>query len=110
MTNSDIQLPRLPVAVGGHHWSMTRAVQVVIRGRVQGVGFRYSTLQRASGLGLGGWVRNRPDGSVEAWLEGPEPAVAALVDWLAIGPSHAQVVGVQTSARQPAGFTDFRLR
>ena len=86
---------------------MTRAVQVVVRGRVQGVGFRYSALWQAKANGLVGWVRNRDDGSVECWLEGPAAKVAAMLDWLAIGPGYARVTRVEVRDTQPAGFTRF---
>ena len=85
-----------------HHGAMTRAVQVVVRGRVQGVGFRYSAQWQAKANGLGGWVRNRDDGSVECWLEGP-----AALDWLEIGPGYARVTRVEVRDTQPAGFTRF---
>ena len=90
-----------------HHGAMTRAVQVVVRGRVQGVGFRYSAQWQAKANGLGGWVRNRDDGSVECWLEGPAAKVAAMLDWLAIGPGYARVTRVEVRDTQPAGFTRF---
>jgi len=86
---------------------MTSAVQVVVHGRVQGVGFRYSALRQAAGLGLTGWVRNLADGSVECWLEGPEPDIAAMLEWLGIGPAYARVRGVAVQQRKPAGFTHF---
>jgi acylphosphatase len=71
-----------------------RRVHVVVRGRVQGVFFRASTLERAQELGLRGWVRNRPDGAVELVAEGDEAAVASLVDWCHHGPPSAKVESV----------------
>ncbi|MDQ8024234.1 MAG: acylphosphatase [Moraxellaceae bacterium] len=62
-----------------------------IRGLVQGVGFRWSTVQAAQRLGVSGWVRNRRDGSVEALVHGPHPQVAALIDWARSGPPGARV-------------------
>ncbi|MDI9628144.1 MAG: acylphosphatase [Acidobacteriota bacterium] len=88
---------------------MTRAVQVIVRGRVQGVGFRYSALWQAKAHELGGWVRNRDDGSVECWLEGPAPSVAAMLEWLATGPGFARVSKVEVHDRSPAGFTRFEV-
>jgi acylphosphatase len=70
-----------------------------IRGRVQGVGFRWSLCERASALGLCGWVRNRQDGSVEALIRGTTQAVRALTEWSRRGPAAAQVLAVET---QPA--------
>lgn len=84
-------------------------VRVLVRGSVQGVGFRYATVSRASSLGLGGWVRNRPDGIVEAVFEGPRERVESMVDWCRRGPSGARVEGVETAAEQPVGEREFRL-
>ncbi len=71
-----------------------RAVRIVVSGRVQGVGYRAFVARRAEQLGLGGWVRNRPDGSVEAEAAGPEPALRQLVSALRDGPSLARVTEV----------------
>lgn len=64
---------------------------LVIRGLVQGVGYRWSLCAEAETLGLTGWVRNRRDGSVEALIHGPADAVAALVGWARRGPAAARV-------------------
>ncbi len=66
-------------------------VRVVVRGRVQGVGFRYFTQCTARALNLAGWVRNRADGTVEAELEGSAGAVEAALDSLRLGPAGAEV-------------------
>jgi acylphosphatase len=66
-------------------------VTVVIRGRVQGVAFRYYTRHRALELGVTGWVRNLPDGRVEGLFEGDATAVEGLVEWCHSGPPSAQV-------------------
>jgi acylphosphatase len=68
-----------------------RARLIVVRGRVQGVGFRASCAAVARRLGTSGWVRNRPDGTVEVAVIGPEPAVAELTDWCHHGPPAARV-------------------
>ena len=65
--------------------------QVTIRGRVQGVGYRYWVEQQARAHGLEGWVRNRRDGSVEALFAGPEDAVSNMVASCRRGPSSARV-------------------
>lgn len=69
-----------------------------IRGRVQGVGFRASLCREARVLELSGWVRNRADGSVEAFVRGPAGAVEALTDWARRGPPAARVERVEIFA------------
>jgi acylphosphatase len=81
----------------------TVRLQIVVRGRVQGVYFRQSTRQKAEELGLTGWVANRGDGSVEIEVEGPEPAVRALATWARIGPPAAKVDEVIERAIDPTG-------
>jgi acylphosphatase len=71
-----------------------KRVRVVVRGRVQGVGFRAATADVARRLGLAGWVRNLPDGGVEVEARGKAAAVDALVAWLRRGPSYAHVRGI----------------
>lgn len=82
---------------------------VTVTGRVQGVSFRWHTVQQAERLGLAGWVRNHDDGSVRLEAQGPEAAVAELVRWLHEGPPHARVDGVQVDAVDVrAGGSGFR--
>lgn len=69
----------------------TARVHLLIRGRVQGVYYRASMLQEAQKLGLTGWVRNRPDGSVEAVAEGPRSQLEKLISWCWKGPPGAKV-------------------
>ena len=83
--------------------------RVVVRGRVQGVGFRASCARRAENLGVHGWVRNRSDGSVEAVFEGLAAAVEAMVAWCREGPPFAAVTGVDTTDEPAAGELAFRL-
>ena len=66
-------------------------VHLIIKGRVQGVWFRESTRREAVSLGVTGWVRNRPDRSVEVLAEGPEEQVKELVSWCNHGPPVARV-------------------
>jgi acylphosphatase len=82
--------------------SKVKAVKAVVRGNVQGVGFRQATRSAARGFGLLGWVRNEPrNGTVEVWLQGEEEAVDRMVDWLWHGPSAAEVSGVESDAVAP---------
>jgi len=85
-------------------------VHVTVRGRVQGVGFRYDTALRARSLGLGGWVRNRSDGTVEAVFEGPGDRVESMLDWCGRGPAGARIDAVEADREPSAGERDFRLR
>ncbi|HEX6003897.1 MAG TPA: acylphosphatase [Burkholderiales bacterium] len=75
-------------------------------GRVQGVGFRAYMTHRARELGVAGWVRNRPDGSVEAVVQGTPAAVEAITDWARRGPPGAAVADVRTrvASGDYAGF------
>ncbi len=68
---------------------------LTIRGRVQGVGYRYAMTREADRLGLAGWVRNRLDGSVEAVVAGPAEQVDAVIDWAKRGPAPAYVSAVE---------------
>lgn len=90
---------------------MTR-VHLRVFGRVQGVWYRGSAQRAAVGLGLGGWVRNRSDGTVEAVAEGPEDAVEAFVQWCHRGPELATVEGVEVSVSEPVGLVghEFQIR
>jgi acylphosphatase len=85
----------------------TRA-HVFVSGRVQGVFFRQNTKQQADALGVLGWVRNLPDGKVEAIFEGEEQAVKTLVEFSRHGPSYAKVENVTVTYEDYAGeFADF---
>ncbi|GIU87247.1 MAG: acylphosphatase [Acidimicrobiia bacterium] len=85
-------------------------VRVVVTGRVQGVWFRDTCRERARREGVAGWVRNRPDGAVEAELEGPPAAVARLVEWCREGPPRARVDAVEVTDLPPRGERGFRVR
>jgi len=88
----------------------TRA-RVRVSGRVQGVFFRDSTRQKAEGLGLHGYVKNTPDGEVEALFEGPEGAVEEMVRWCEEGPPHASVENVSADYEAPGDdLTGFEVR
>lgn len=80
-----------------------RRVAVVVSGFVQGVFFRSSTAEEAARLGLTGWVRNRPDGSVEAEFQGTPDAVEEMLAFCARGPSGATVDDVEVRDLDPVG-------
>jgi acylphosphatase len=83
--------------------------RVVVHGFVQGVGFRFA-VQRAAGLrGLAGWVRNRPDGTVEAVFEGERVDVEALVEFCREGPRGAGVDRVDVVPESPERLAGFRV-
>ena len=81
--------------------------RIVVHGRVQGVGYRYSCEMVAERLGVSGWVRNRDDGTVEAVAEGDESAVESLIEWARQGPRHADVARVEVHEEEPEGLGSF---
>jgi acylphosphatase len=86
-------------------------LEVKIRGRVQGVWFRASTRDEALRLGLTGWVRNLPDGRVEAVFEGPKDKIIKMLAWCWQGPPGARVDQVEENQSEAScRFTDFRIR
>jgi DNA ligase D-like protein (predicted 3'-phosphoesterase) len=87
-----------------------KGVRVVVRGRVQAVGFREATVARAEEMGVLGWVRNAEDGSVAVHAEGPEAAVDALLEFLEEGPPAAQVDGVEAEPAKVEGHEQFAVR
>lgn len=84
-------------------------LRLEIRGRVQGVGYRASMVERAYQLGVCGWVRNRRDGSVEAMVAGKAQAVEQMVTWARRGPRPAVVIEVRTFAGE-GDFGGFEQR
>lgn len=82
-----------------------------ISGFVQGVYFRDTTRQRATALGLTGWVRNLTDGSVEVTAEGPRDKLESLLEFLRVGPGHARVDKVEADWPAATGeFAPFEIR
>ncbi|QBD83759.1 acylphosphatase [Ktedonosporobacter rubrisoli] len=82
-----------------------------VRGRVQGVGFRYFVVQKALAIGLRGYTRNESNGDVEVVAQGPRPALEQLLMLLRQGPSEADVQKVQTAWREPTEhFSGFHIR
>jgi acylphosphatase len=86
------------------------ARRVVVLGSVQGVFFRDTTRRRAESRGVVGWVRNNPDGTVEALFEGDPEAVDALVAFAREGPRGAQVERVDVDDAEPEGLAGFEVR
>jgi len=83
--------------------------RVVVHGRVQGVFFRDTTRRMAESRGVAGWVRNRPDGTVEAAFEGDPDAVESMVRFCREGPGGAEVERVEVADEAPVGETAFRI-
>jgi acylphosphatase len=90
--------------------------RVIVRGRVQGVGFRWAAQAEAERLGVAGYARNLPDGTVQAELEGAEETVQRMLDWLHHGPESAEVDSVDVTDLDVAstdhddGTNRFRIR
>lgn len=84
--------------------------RVVVHGLVQGVYFRDTTRRRALSAGIAGWVRNRPDGTVEAVFEGETAPVESLVAFCREGPRGARVDRVEVDAEAPEGLAGFGIR
>lgn len=84
--------------MSSHERAMTRrTVRVLVAGRVQGVGFRAFAIRAANRLGIDGWVRNLPDGRVEALAAGEAEAIAAFLEALRQGPPLARVTAVEVA-------------
>ena len=81
----------------------------IVAGRVQGVGFRYFVVREAEALGLAGWVRNLPDGRVEALASGGPDGVSAFEGRLWEGPPHARVAAVEVKEAEPPTYAEFRV-
>jgi acylphosphatase len=86
-----------------------KRAQVVVRGSVQGVFFRAEMRDRARSLGLAGWVRNAPDGTVEAAFEGDDERVASMIEWCRRGPAGAGVEDVEVAWVEPEGEAGFSI-
>ena len=87
------------------------AAHLIVRGVVQGVGFRYFVYRQAALLGLTGWTRNRPDGTVEIAAEGSRAQVEGLIKEVRVGPRNAHVSDVQIDWCEPTGkYQTFDIR
>ncbi len=101
-----------PISIGPmEEPSTTVAVarQVLVDGRVQGVGYRQACADAARRHRLSGWVRNRRDGRVEALFEGAPASVDQMIDWCRSGPPMARVTDVSVTDAAVAGLTSFRI-
>ena len=83
--------------------------KIVVRGKVQGVGFRNATWRKAMELGIRGSVRNLDDGSVEILASATDKEFKVLENWCRVGPSHARVDRLEISELDQTGFTDFSI-
>ncbi len=83
---------------------------VKISGRVQGVFFRDACQRKATEIGVAGWVRNAPDGTVEAIFEGEPGVIEAMCDWCCSGPEQARVEHIDITDEEPQGDTSFEVR
>ncbi len=103
------------MTAGGERRAASATRRIVVRGRVQGVWFRDSMVEAVhalpAGSRLAGYVRNLDDGSVEAWLQGDDESVAAMIAWATRGPPRARVdeVEVEDAVADPA-FREFTRR
>ena len=89
---------------------MTVRRRLIVHGRVHGVGFRVFVARAAQARGVTGWVRNRPDGTVEVVLEGQPEPVESVVELCREGPRAADVTSVETTDEQPEGLRRFEVR
>ena len=89
---------------------MAVARRAVVHGRVQGVFFRDTVPRAAQQRGVAGWAANRPDGTVEAWLEGDQDAVDSMLRVLHDGPPRAEVERVEVDEAEPQGLQGFEIR
>ncbi len=82
---------------------------LIISGKVQGVGYRYYTAQQAKQRGITGWVKNLPDGRVEAVLEGNKQAITEMIKWCHQGPPASEVTEVKINYEKPQSYNKFEI-
>ena len=87
-----------------------KTIHIIVTGMVQGVGFRYFTQRQAQDLGLCGWVRNLPDGRVEAVAQGPDNDVGTLTALLRTGPTASDVTDLKVTEIEHEAFSMFDMR
>ena len=84
--------------------------RVIAHGYVQGVFFRDTTRRRAESMGVAGWARNNPDGTVESVFEGPPDAVESMVEFCRRGPGRSEVERLEVGEEEPEGLSGFSIR
>jgi acylphosphatase len=84
-------------------------VKLKVHGKVQGVFYRKSTVEKAASFGLVGWVKNNEDGTVEILVQGPENMVVKMVEWCWDGPKNAVVTKVDQQEVGPGNYADFKV-
>ncbi|MBK7213097.1 MAG: acylphosphatase [Bacteroidales bacterium] len=84
--------------------------KISVKGKVQGVGFRYHTIMKAGELGVFGFVRNESDGSVYIEAEGDEDSVRKFLEWCHEGPRWARVTNVEVNSSEPQGYSLFERK
>jgi acylphosphatase len=89
---------------------MKTAYEIIVKGRVQGVGFRYNTIRAAAEHGIKGYVKNEMDGSVFILAEGDEQDIKAFIAWCNEGPAYARVEEVMVDKIEYAGYTEFTVK
>ncbi len=95
---------------GDQKQAMDQAKTIIVQGRVQGVGFRYSTRAKAESLNIKGFVKNMPDGSVHIEATGDADSMQSFVSWCHEGPPLARVTDVIIEEASPSVSNDFRIR
>lgn len=89
---------------------MNKLVKLIIRGKVHGVGFRFSCMEAAYRYGVTGLVKNKSDGSVYVEAEGPEESLNRFVEWCHKGPTWARIMKVEIEYGDPKDFKSFEIR
>ncbi len=84
--------------------------RIVVHGRVQGVGFRYSALNKAMYLSINGYVRNLSSGAVELEIEGPYTTVQQMIEWCKLGPGTGYVDEIESVEREVKHYSSFEVR
>ena len=89
---------------------MIRQFHLSVKGRVQGVGFRYAARTKARSLNLHGWVENKTDGSVNIAVQGEEQSCGEFIKWCRVGTGYSWVESVDVLEKEPETYTSFRIR